>query len=356
VNGERLALAHIGHRIGDLTIDYVSLDDDEPGSWVQGPGAAAANASAAAKDPSTIAYLGDFGSAETAISLPLTNAAGILQISPASPYIGLTSETDAGQDEPGRFYPTGRRTFARLQSGDPAQAQAQIHLMRSLHAHRVYVLDDQNPFRTPLAKLVTLDASRVGIDVAGHDSIPITAESQYSGEIEKILASHAQAVFIAAEAGAGAVALWEQLNRADPQLLLLGADVMTSARFTSKLSGAASSRTHLTTPVLATALYPRSAQRVLKVARKDYGGEVNAYLLYGYEAMTVVLDAIRRAGAQGNARQRVIELFFAEKHRNSVLGPYSIRADGETTLARYGADRIAGGRAVFDHSIDLGGG
>ena len=40
------------------------------------------------------------------------NGAGILQVSPSSPYVGLTSSLEAGQDEPGRFYPTGHRTFA----------------------------------------------------------------------------------------------------------------------------------------------------------------------------------------------------------------------------------------------------
>ena len=57
------------------------------------------------------------------------------------------------------------------------------------------------------------------------------------------------------------------------------------------------------------------------------------YALYGYEAMSVVLDAIRSAGSRGNDRQAVIERFFAVKNRDSVLGRYSIEADGETTLS-----------------------
>ena len=81
------------------------------------PGITASNAKRAAQDPSTIAYLGDFNSAATAISLPLINGAGVLQVSPSSPYVGLTSSLDAGQDEPERFYPSGRRTFARRDPG-----------------------------------------------------------------------------------------------------------------------------------------------------------------------------------------------------------------------------------------------
>ena len=78
-----------------------------PRTGVWDPGLTAADAKAAAQDKTTIAYLGDYDSGASAISLPLVNAAGILQISPASPYVGLTSARDAGQDEPDRFYPTG---------------------------------------------------------------------------------------------------------------------------------------------------------------------------------------------------------------------------------------------------------
>src|SRR5438128_6296313 len=108
----------------------------------------------AAQDTSTIAYLGEYNSAATAVSLPLINAAGILQVSPGSPYGGLTSPLDAGQDEPERFYPTGQRTFGRLRPGDSVEAAAQVTLMKHLGVSSVYLLDDQDPFDAPLAEIV----------------------------------------------------------------------------------------------------------------------------------------------------------------------------------------------------------
>ncbi len=151
VGGEKLALAGAGGRIGPFKVSYVSLDDSNATTGEWSPGVTATNAKMAAQDTSTIAYLGDYNSGASAVSLPLINAAGILQVSPASPYVGLTSSLDAGQDEPERFYPAGRRTFGRLQPGDPAQAQAQVALMRSLGVKRLYVLNDQGPFEVPLA-------------------------------------------------------------------------------------------------------------------------------------------------------------------------------------------------------------
>ena len=80
VNGEKLALAQTGGRVGPFKISFVSLDDAKPTTGQWDPGVTATNAKQAAQDTSTIAYIGDYNSAATAVSLPLTNAAGILQV------------------------------------------------------------------------------------------------------------------------------------------------------------------------------------------------------------------------------------------------------------------------------------
>jgi branched-chain amino acid transport system substrate-binding protein len=352
VDGEKLALADADGRAGQFKIDYLSLDDASPKSGEWNPGVTETDAKIAAQDTSTIAYLGDFDSAATAISLPLINAAGILQISPASPYVGLTSSVDAGQDEPERFYPSGRRTFVRLQPGDIAQAKAQVQLMKSLGVHRLYVLDDQDPFEMPLADIVANYAEQAGITVLAHDSLSTVPGAVFTGEVEKIVERHTQAVFLAGGEGKGTVALWRDLYRASPQLLLLGSRSMIGESFTSQI-GAAAANTYLTSPVLSTGLYPPAAQRVLRDYRVAFGAEGGPYALYGYEAMTVVLNAVRGAGARGNDRQTVIDRVFATKNRRSVIGRYSIEPDGETTLSQYGVDRVSGGRAVFDRAIEV---
>jgi branched-chain amino acid transport system substrate-binding protein len=346
VGGEMLALHDADGRAGPFKINYDSLDDASPTSGEWSPGVTLTNAKVAAQDTSTIAYLGDFDSGATAVSLPFMNGAGILQISPGSPYVGLTSSFEAGQDEPQRFYPSGKRTFVRLQPGDIQQAEAQVELMRSLGVRKLYVLDDQDPFEVPLANIVADYAERAGIIVSAHDSLSTRPEAVFTGEVEKIVESHAQAVFLAGGEGKGTVALWRDLYKAQPSLLLLGSSALAGEAFASQI-GAAGANTYLTTPVLPNSLYPPSAQRVLRAYRATFGTEGNAYALYGYEAMTVVLDAVRNSGARGNDRETVIDRVFATKNRNSVLGRYSVEADGETTLSRYGVDRVSNGQLAF---------
>jgi len=350
VNGEKLALSQAGGHVGPFKVSYVSEDDSSPTNGQWAPGVTAANAKTAAEDTSTIAYLGDYNSAATAVSLPLINAAGIPQVSPASPYVGLTSSLDAGQDEPERFYPSGRRTFARLQPGDPAQAAAQVALMRSMGVHKLYVLNDQDPFEIPLAEIVAGDAEGAGITVAGDDALDMTGSTLFTGEVEKVSESGAQAVFFAGGGGAATAALWRQLHHTDPGLLLLGSSAMATQSFTSQIGGAGSS-TYLTTPLLAVGLYPPSAARTLAEYHREFGGEAGPYALYGYEAMSVVLDAIRSAGSRGNNREAVTERLLGMRNRDSVLGRYSIEPDGETTLSPYGVDRVLDGRPVFYRAV-----
>ena len=100
---------------------------------------------------------------------------------------------------------------------------------------------------------------------------------------------------------------------------------------------------------------PPPAARVLADYRRRFGRAGGAYALYGYEAMGAVLDAIRRAGPRGNDRRAVVDRFFAPRSRGSVLGPFSIRPDGEAAVARYGVDRVVGGRATFFRMLALGG-
>jgi branched-chain amino acid transport system substrate-binding protein len=351
VNGEKLALADAGGQVGQFKISYVSLDDSSSVTGLWDPGATSTDAKTAAADKSTIAYLGDFNSGASAISIPLVNAADILQISPGSPYVGLTSAQDAGEDEPDRFYPTGRRTFGRLVPGDQVQGSAQVQLMRTLGVRRVYVLADENAFEAALAAIVAGDAHPAGIAVVGNTTVD-TSGRDFTSLVAKIAAKSPDAVFFAGGANAGAVRLWQQLYTALPHVKLLGSSAVAVPAFTSQL-GASGANTYLTTPTLASRLYPPAAQRLFREYRQRFGEAATPYALYGYEAMQDVLLAIRNAGSHGNDRASVVAQFFRIRGRDSVLGRYSVAPSGDTTLSDFGVDRVVAGRPVFNRELHV---
>jgi branched-chain amino acid transport system substrate-binding protein len=354
VGGEKLALSDAQGHVGRFTVSYVSLDDSSLTSGEWDPGMTAANAKAAAQDPTTIAYLGDFNSGASAISLPLTNAAGILQVSPASPYVGLTSSLDANEGEPERFYLTGKRTFGRVAPGDTVQGATQVALMGKLGVRELYVIADQDPFDTPLAQIVESDARKAGIKVVGEDTLTIAPGASFTGEVKKVAESGAQALFLSASATGEAAQLWRELHAASPRLSLLASATMLNSVFTAHL-GAAEGATFVGSPTLAARLYPASGQRVLAQYARHFVAAAEPYVLYGYEAMSVVLAAIRAAGNSGDDRQAVIERFLATHDRRSVLGVYSIQPSGETTLSSYAIDRVVKGSPVFWRAFDAPG-
>lgn len=352
VNGEKLALAEAGGQVGRFRISYTSLDDSSPVSGHWEPGLTAQNAKYAAEDNDAIAYLGDYDSGATAVSLPLINGAGILQVSPGSPYNGLTSSLDAGQDEPARFYPSGRFTFGRPVPGDSVEAAAQVALLRGEGVRRIYALSSEDPFYTSLSELVEGDAERAGITVLGTDRLAVSAPSEFTSEAKKVASSGAEAVVFSGPAEPGTVSLWRALHAAGAGLRLIGSHELADEAFTSQLGGAGRV-TLISTPWLAPSLYPPQAATVLRHYQARFHETPQPYALAGYEAMAVTLQAIREAGRHGNSREAVIDRFFATKDRASVLGRYSMQPNGETTLARYAIDRVVGGRPVFLKALEV---
>ncbi|MDE3070197.1 MAG: branched-chain amino acid ABC transporter substrate-binding protein [Acidobacteriota bacterium] len=350
--GEKLALSQAAGRVGRWRVNLSLYNDAGPVSGQWEPGLAATNAKLAAQDNDAIAFIGDLDSGATAVSLPIVNGANILQVSPASPYVGLTSSVDAGQDDPQRFYPSGRVTFGRIAPGDPVEAATQAMLLRERHVHTLYVISSEDPLHSSLAALVAGDAEAAGITVAAQDKVnlaPVAEPAELAGEAAKVLASGAQGVFFCGAAERGVASLWRELYAKDPALKLFGCHNLTEALFTSAI-GPAARNTWLTSPWLAPSLYPPGAAGVLLDYQARFHEAAEPYALYGYEAMSVVLGAIRAAGKHGNRRQSVIDRFFATRNRDSIIGRYSIQANGETTLTRYGVDRVIGGRAVFVRS------
>ena len=84
IKGIKLALKQKGGKCGDFTIKYTSLDDATAAAGKWEAGQTSANARKVAQDDTAIAYIGEFNSGASAISIPLTNEAGILQVSPSN--------------------------------------------------------------------------------------------------------------------------------------------------------------------------------------------------------------------------------------------------------------------------------
>jgi branched-chain amino acid transport system substrate-binding protein len=351
VNGEKLALQEHGGKVGKYTIKYVSLDDSTAAAGKWDPGATSSDARKAAQDKSTIAYLGEFNSGASAISIPILNEAGILQVSPSNTAVGLTQNAPgADKGEPDKYYPSGKRTYGRVVPTDTIQAAAQVSYQKDQGCKKLYILNDKEVYGKGLADVVQKDATPAGIQVLGNDGID-TKAANFRSLATKIKSKGADCMFFGGITDNKAVQVWTDVGAANPNIKMFGPDGVAESSFTTKVPANLQSRTFVTNPTLDPKLYPPAAQDFFKTYKQKFGKNPEPYAIYGYEAMQVALLAIQNAGDKGNDRQSVIDQFFKIKDRDSVLGKYSIDQNGDTTLSDYGGDKVKGGQLVFDKVI-----
>lgn len=335
-DGARLALSEVEGRVGDLRVRAVILDDTADGEWSLAR--TAANARRAAEDTSAIGYLGDLESGATRVSLPITNQAGIAQISPASSAVDLTRLPPVGAD-PERYRPSDRQTFARVVPDDEVQAAAAASWARRLGARRATVLVDSTVYGRIVADAFSEAAQRIGVAVRrtgaggqGTEGLPVELAAQRPDVVYLGATPDSAAPLLIAARATGA--------------RVIGPDALIDPAF-MRSAAALAGRVYLTSPYIDPAQLPANGQRFARSYQRRFGRAPVPAAAYGYEAMALLLDAIRRAGAEGDERGSVNDELLSTSDRHSVLGTYSIDGNGDTTLVAVSGYRVADGVPAF---------
>jgi branched-chain amino acid transport system substrate-binding protein len=350
VRGEQLALEKVGGKAGNYKIKYTSLDDATAATGKWEPGKVSENARKAVGDDNTIAYLGEFNSGASAISAPLLNEAGILMVSPSNTYVGLTRSEGAEKGEPQKYQPSGSKTYARVVPADHIQAAAQVSYMKDQGVTKLYILNDKEVYGKGIADQVEKIGKEQGIDVLGNDGID-TKAANFRALASKIKSSGADGFFFGGITQNKGVQVFKDVQASNPDIKMFGPDGVAESAFTEKLGSKVEKNVFITNPTLDPKEYPPAAQDFFKEFKSKYGKDPEPYAIYGYEAMSIVLEAIKNAGDKGKDRQAVVDELFKIKGRESVLGTYDIDENGDTTLSDYGGNRIEGGKLVFDKVI-----
>jgi branched-chain amino acid transport system substrate-binding protein len=259
---------------------------------------AIANARRAAQDGDALAYLGDFHSSQVQATAPILGEAGMLQVAPVATFAGLEGDT-----------------LVRLTPHDGVGARAIADwLVASGVGDLLVVHDYGDGYGEPVGAMCAEAARERGL------AVRIRPVWDHDEEPADDLGT-AQAVLYVGVAGSGAVALWHTLHAANPSLCLLGSDGVA-------------------VQWLAAALEPSAAERTrFFVAQRVPMG------FYGYEAMALVLDAVAAGDGDRAATARAAR---ATRDRDSVLGRYSIDAEGHTTSTAYGRLAVVDGALVWD--------
>ena len=356
VNGIKLALKQVGNKAGDMKVKYTSLDDStaQAGAWT--PEATSANARKVAQDDAAVAYIGEFNSGASAISIPILNEVPIAQISPANTAVGLTTdEAGADKGEPDKYYPTGERHYLRIVPKDTIQGAALATIMKKDGCTSTYILNDKEVYGAGLARNIELAAKAQDLKIAGDEGIDPKAPN-FRSQAATIKSSGADCFVFSGITANGAVQLYKDVSAAVPDAKLYGPDGVAEAGFADPKEGGipadVANKVKVSVATLSPDQYPADGQKFFDDFKAKYGDDnPDPYAIYGYEAMKLVLDTCKELGSDCSDRQKMIDALFATKGRESVLGTYDIDENGDTTLSDYGIYTIKDGELVFGETV-----
>jgi branched-chain amino acid transport system substrate-binding protein len=356
VRGAELALKQHGGKSGEFRIEYTSLDDStaQAGTWT--PEQTSANARRVAQEDNSIAYIGEFNSGASAISIPILNEVPIAQVSPANTAVGLTSD-DPGADEgePEKYYPTGQRHYLRIVPKDTIQGAALATVMKKDGCQNAYILNDKEVYGAGLARNIEMSADAQGLEILANEGIDPKAPN-FRSVAAKMNSAGADCFVFGGITANGAVQLYKDVLAAIPDIRMYGPDGVAETGFTDPEEGGipanVQQKVKLTVATLDPSEYPPDGRKFFRDYETEYGeANPNPYAVYGYEAMDLILDTCDRIGPDCGDRQKLIEALYNTKGRESVLGTYDIDQNGDTTLTDYGVYRVEDGELVFDETI-----
>jgi branched-chain amino acid transport system substrate-binding protein len=208
----------------------------------------------------------------------------------------------------------GGPTLVRLSPHDGVGARAIADWLEQVGVDELLVVHDHDSFYgAPVGAMCEKAAGERGVRVRRRPIWNWDEPPAYDIE-------GAGAVLYVGVAGSGAVDLWSALHRADPGVWLLGSEGVA-------------------VPWLARELEPGAAERT-----RFFIAQRAAFSFYGYEAMALIQDSLAAAGDRGG----VVRAARAARDRDSVIGRYSVDADGHTTSTAYGRLAVVGGELVWD--------
>jgi branched-chain amino acid transport system substrate-binding protein len=338
-----------GWKAGKYKIGYQSCDDSTASAGKWDPAKCSANAGVYARNKSVIGVLGTFNSGCAEIEVPITNRAGLQYVSPANTYIGLTHKP-ALPGEPQKYYPTGKRTYARVVAADDFQGAADVLQLKALGVKSVYVLNDKEAYGFGVAsavKNVASGAKNLGIKVSGFEAWDPKASS-YSDLATKIKSSGAQAVFLGGlECENGGKLIKDLRAGLGTSVILEAPDGFSSFKDTIAHAGSASDGMYITIAGEPYQNLNAAGKKFDAAFGKSIGltpAKVNPYSNYGATAMLVMLHAIASSGGK---RAGVSKGVYGRSFPNTPVGTFQLNKNGDTNAGVISVYHVKGNNAPF---------
>lgn len=345
VNGIRLAIDECGGQIDGWKIEYQDMDDASPqrGNW--DPTVEAQNANSAAKDKSCVAYIGTFNSGAAKVAMPILNRAGLVMVSPANTYPGLTKPGQGEANEPAVYRPTGKVNYFRIVPTDDLQGVQAANWAKELGVTKVFILNDRELYGKGISGVFRKHAEKLGIEIVGFEEIDSKA-ANYRSLVTKVKAKQPDLVYFAGTTQTNGGQIGKDLRSGGFEGMYMVPDGCFERAFieaggAENLNG----KTYVTFGGLPPEKLTGKGAEFCSSYRSKFGADPEAYAVYGYEAARVILAGI--ANAKTKDRAGILAAVAATTDFDGVLGKWSFDADGDTSSQVMSGQIVRGGEFEF---------
>lgn len=340
--------AHNGEGPAGFEIQVVNLDGASPttGSW-DGT-IEAENAQRCINDPDCMVYFGTYNSGAAMVSIPLTNRAGVAQITPANTYPGLTKAWDAG--EPDIYRPSGEVNYFRTNASDDVQGWSGAAWARCLGFENIYILDDRQLYGKGVADAFVQQAETEGLNIVGRDGVEST-DIDFRSLLTKVRAANPDLVyggFVIDSGGPQVIQQMASLGLFEQGIKFMGPDGLVNPALVEQVGGpdAVNNNIFLTFPGLSPSqLTSEAGLKFYNDFVAEYGSEPSPWSTYAYQAMQVILDSVERASAKDRAA--ILTAMRDMESFEGVTGTFGFDENGDPTLTALGGNIVEEGEIRY---------
>jgi branched-chain amino acid transport system substrate-binding protein len=291
--------------------------------------------------------IGTFNSGCAEIIVPILNRAAngpVAMVSPANTYVGLTHPgpgTVAG--EPGKYYPTGKRNYARVVAADDYQGAADAVLTKTLGVKKVFILNDKEAYGLGVATNYKNAAKKLGLKVVGFTAWDGKASS-YEALAVKIKASGATGVFLGGLICENGGKLIKDIKAGVPAgTKIMMPDGFTPVSATVQQAGTAAEGSFVSVAGLPNSQLKGAGKAFVKAFTKADHKVPDPYSVYAAQSAEVAVAAI----AQSNGtRADIAKQLFKINLKGSILGNVSFNANGDVTSNPVTIYKVKGGKST----------
>ena len=353
-NGALLAIEEAqkaGFTGGAFKLDTSVLDDAVQGK--HDPAAGAQNVKTFIADSSVLAMIGPFNSNVAKSEIPLTNDAGLAQISPSNTNDGLTIGDDAKKL---RTAHPDVNTYFRVCTRDSKQGAALAQAAYGkLKFKKVFVIDDNETYGKGLADVFDASFRQLGGTVLGHEHVTAN-QVDFKSLLTKIKAQNPDAVFFGGNTSTGGGLIRRQMGDVGlAQTPFLGGDGISDDEFETQ-AGAEANGTYFTVASPDATKLP-SAKTFVAAYVARFKSPVGPYSANTYTAVKIELAAIEKAikenGGKMPTRADVLKNIAATNNFDSPIGKVGFDANGDTTSPVLTFMEVVGGKKVTLEVITL---